>query len=59
MEGNQASWSITSLLSDVGDLVNGAIDLAASNKLIAVILGCSLVVTGYGVFTALRRKSKK
>ena len=49
---------ITTCLSGVGDVVNGAIDIAVANPIPAVFLGMSLVAAGYGLFTKLRRKSK-
>ena len=58
MGNESASWTVSSLVSGVGDVVNGAVDLAASNPLIAVFLGMSLVAAGYGLFTSFRRKSK-
>ena len=58
MDANTATWTITSLVSGVGDAVNGAIDLAASNPLCALFLGFGFVGAAYGLFTKIRRKSK-
>ena len=58
MDNQSASWSVSGLVSGVGDVVNGAVDLAASNPLIAIFLGMSLVAAGYGLFTFFRKKSK-
>ena len=58
MDGSTATWTISNLISGVGDVVSGAVDLAASNPLCAIFLGMSLVGAGYGLFTKLRRKSK-
>lgn len=58
MDTNTATWTITSLISGVGDAVGGAVDLASSNPLCALFLGMSVVGAAYGLFTKLRRKSK-
>lgn len=56
--GEGSTNIITTCLSGVGDVVNGAIDIAVANPIPAVFLGMSLVAAGYGLFTKLRRKSK-
>lgn len=58
MDGSASTWTITSLISGVGDAVGGAVDLAASNPLCALFLGMSVIGAAYGLFTKLRRKSK-